>query len=312
MEGLLIKAISGAYYVLCEPCEGKTRLYTCKARGIFRNENRSPLVGDRVTIGSIDEAEGTGVVTDILPRKNELTRPAMANLDRLFLVSSVIEPAPSLQVIDRLITVCEYKGIDPVLIFTKTDLSDPSRYADIYVKAGFKVISLSSIDEQDTHFEEVAKLLRGKITGFAGNTGAGKSTLLNRIAPGLRLSTGEVSKKLGRGKHTTRHIELYYLDELSCFVADTPGFGTMELLQYETIKKEQMQYCFREFAVYIEGCGCKYTGCSHRVEKGCRVLQGVEDGEIAASRHESYKDQYEQAAKQKEWEHSRGTGQPHR
>lgn len=296
-EGLLIKAISGFYYVRCEETDS---FYECKAKGIFRNEKRSPLVGDRVIIDSIDEAASTAIVFDILPRKNELTRPPMANLDCLVLVISVASPAPSLQVVDKLITVCEYKEVEPVLVFTKSDLGDPEPYAAAYREAGFKVICLSNEEREEESLNAVKDALRGKISAFAGNTGAGKSTLLNRIAPELSLETAQISKKLGRGRHTTRHVELFALPELSCFVADTPGFGTMELLQYEVIRKDKLQYCFREFEEYLENC--RFTGCSHTVEKGCAVLAALEEGRIAKSRHESYTAMYTEAAKLKEWE----------
>lgn len=296
--GLIVKAIAGFYY-----CLSRGRLHECRGKGAFRNEEVTPLVGDRVeflpgdTLPEEDPVPG-GYVTRIQPRKNEFTRPPVANLDKLFIVAAVTEPTPSTLVIDKLTTVCEYKEIEPVIVITKTDLGDESRLRDIYVGAGYRVICLSNRETEN--FDEVREELRGCISAFAGNTGVGKSSLINNLCPSLSLETAHISKKLGRGKHTTRHVELYPLPGLSGYVADTPGFGTMELAQYEIIHKEQLQYCFREFAPFVENC--RFTGCSHTVEKGCAVLEGLREGKLSASRHESYAALYAEAKQIKDWE----------
>ncbi|MEG0693064.1 MAG: ribosome small subunit-dependent GTPase A [Oscillospiraceae bacterium] len=289
--GVINKAISGFYYVACD-----MDVYECKARGIFRNDNTTPLVGDKVVF-EIDD-DNRGIVTEVLKRKNEFTRPPIANIDKLFIVTSILEPAPSLIVIDKLITICEYKDIVPIIVITKTDLKDASELKKIYEGAGFQVITLSNL-ENDT-FDEVKNYLRDSISAFAGNTGVGKSSLINNIYPTLELETAHISKKLGRGRHTTRHVELYYIKELNGYVADTPGFGSMDMAKYEIIMKDKLQYCFREFEPYLNRC--KFTGCSHTVEKGCAVLEALNHGKIAKERFDSYVELYNDAKQIKEWE----------
>lgn len=294
--GRIMKALSGFYY-----CRDDGGTYQCRGRGAFRKENVTPLVGDWVRFeaaeGEPDENGNLpgGFVTEILERRNQFLRPPLANLEQICLVASVAEPSPSLPVLDRLIAVSEYKGVEPLLAVTKTDLGNPEPLRRIYESAGFRVFCLSDRREED--LEGLRECLRGKVTAFVGNTGAGKSSLLNRLEPGLGLATGDVSRKLGRGRHTTRHVELYPL--AGGYAADTPGFGAMELLQYERIRKEELQYCFREFEPYLEKC--RFTGCSHTVEKGCAVLEALREGAIAPSRHESYCALYAESKAQQEW-----------
>ena len=287
---MIQKAISGFYY-----CASGGTVTACKARGVFRNENITPLVGDRGVFEG--EEDGSGFVTELLPRKNEFTRPPIANLDRLLIVTSVVDPVPSPLVIDKLITVCEYKEIEPILVITKTDLGDPAELEKTYRGAGFHVAALSNLSGD---YSEVRALLRDGISAFAGNTGVGKSSLLNNLCPELGLETGQTSRKLGRGRHTTRHVELYKLPGIDGWVADTPGFGSMDMARYELIRKEQLQYCFREFGPYLGAC--RFTGCSHTSEKGCAVIEALNGGEIARSRFESYRALYEDARQIKEWE----------
>lgn len=284
MQGIIIKAISGFYYV--ETADG---IVECKAKGVFRKKGITPLVGDTVMIED-------NTVSEVMPRKNEMLRPPAANLDRVLTIVSAADPEPNLFVLDKIIAVCEFKGIEPIIVVTKTDIKDGTSLYDLYSNAGYTVILTNpEID----NVEEIRVVLKDKITLFVGNTGVGKSTLLNRIFPNLELKTAEISTKLGRGRHTTRHVEMYKLPE-GGYVADTPGFSTVEPEQYDRILKEDLQHCFKEFEEYIGEC--KFQDCSHRVEKGCAVLDALNDGKIAKSRHESYTMIYEDAAKIKEWE----------
>lgn len=289
-EGLIIKATGGFYYVLCEGT-----VYECRARGVFRKRELSPLVGDRVTISVLPKEKG--YIHEVHDRKNSLVRPPLANIDRLVMAVSVAEPSPNLLVIDKLIAVAEHQDVEPVLVFTKCDLADPEPYAQIYRRAGFEVYEVCSKEHRGT--EAVFEMLKGKVSAFCGNSGAGKSTLLNEILPELSLSTAEISKKLGRGRHTTRHTELFAVEGCG-WVADTPGFSAIEMERMEIIRKEALQYCFREFEPYI--MKCRFTGCSHVSEKGCAVLAAKEAGIIPESRHRNYCIMYEEAKQIKEWE----------
>ena len=289
-EGLIIKATGGFYYIL----SGET-VYECRARGVFRKNETSPLVGDRVTISVLPNEKG--YIHEIRERKNSLVRPPLANLDQLVMVISVAEPAPNLLVMDKLIAVAEMQGVEPVIVFTKTDLADPKQYSEIYRKAGFRVYEVCALEHRGT--DEVLEMLKGKISAFCGNSGAGKSSLLNDIFPELGLSTAEISKKLGRGRHTTRHTELFELPG-GGWVADTPGFSAIEMERIGVIKKDELQYCFREFEPYI--LKCRFTGCSHVSEKGCAILDAVRNEIIPESRHKNYCTMYEEAKQIKDWE----------
>ena len=292
MTGLIVKAISGFYY-----CSSEGQIYECRGRGSFRNDEIIPLVGDHV---EFDPSAAGGFVTKILPRKNEFTRPPMANLDRLFIVASVKKPFPNPLVIDKLTAVCEHKGIEPVIVITKTDLGETGELETIYRKAGYPVLALDNREADKAELYKIKDLTRGKISAFCGNTGVGKSSLLNNLFPSLNLQTGDISRKLGRGRHTTRTVELYPVGEPGTYVADTPGFGTMDLQQYGTIRKDELADCFPEFVPFLGKC--RFTGCSHTSEKGCAVLEGLREGAIAASRFESYCALYNQAKQIKEWE----------
>ncbi len=279
LTGLIVKAISGFYYV-----ETAEMLYECKARGVFRKKGISPCVGDRVKISISNDGKGT--VDEILPRKNSIIRPPLANLDRLFIVSSVAEPSPNMIIIDKITAVAVSKEIEPVIIFTKSDLGDCSKLLEIYRNSGITALSYSIKTGEGR--ENILSLLENKISAFTGNTGVGKSSMLNSLFPEFEIQTAEISKKLGRGRHTTRHSELYKIN--GGYVADTPGFSTVDIERYEVVELDKIQYCFPEFDDYIYNC--RFTGCSHTVEKGCAVLQAVRDGKIAKSRHESYQFMY--------------------
>ncbi len=290
LEGRILKSISGFYEV-----EADGILYTCKARGVFRKTGTTPLVGDYVHI-TADSADGEGTVDEVLPRRNALARPPVANLDNLFIIVSVCEPEPNALVIDRLTAIAEYKKIEPILVVTKSDLGSAERLLETYRKAGFRTFCVGEDDRGDV--AEMRELLRGRISAFTGNTGVGKSTLLNALDPTLSIATAQISQKLGRGRHTTRHVELYR----TCggYVADTPGFSALDIENGEFIHKDELQYCFREFAPYLGEC--RFTSCAHVRDKGCRVLEALQAGEIAQSRHASYAALYEEAKQIKDWQ----------
>lgn len=290
LNGIIIKITGGFYYVEANSC-----IYECKARGIFRKRGNSPLVGDRVEI-SVPDDDSYCSIDSIDKRKNSLVRPALANLDTLVIVSSVVEPTVNTYIIDKMICAAVDKGIEPIVVFSKTDLKSCDEYLEIYRKSGIKAIEYSSVTNKG--LDEIKDLLNGKISAFSGNTGVGKSTLLNALFPQLELKTGEISDKLGRGKHTTRTVELF-----KCFggyVADTPGFSTVDLDRYEIIKKDELQHCFPEFEDYIGEC--KFTSCAHICEKGCAVIEAVKNGLISKSRHENYVRMYNEVKDLKDWQ----------
>lgn len=285
MRGIITKSIGGLY--LAESSDG---VYECHARGIFRKRGISPAVGDNVEFEN-------GVITEIYERKNSLIRPPLANLDYLVFVVSVSQPSPNLLLLDKFIAVSEYQKIEPVIAVTKIDIESCENIVSIYNNVGITVLTID-YGRQDPA-AEIRELLKDKISAFTGNSGAGKSTLLNAICSDFEIPTGEISKKLGRGRHTTRHAELYKLP-WGGYIADTPGFSTFETDKYSIIKKEELSGCFREFEQY-EG-ECRFRDCSHTKENGCRVIEAVEEGKIAKSRHESYCAMYEDAKKIREWE----------
>ncbi|MBQ7744007.1 MAG: ribosome small subunit-dependent GTPase A [Ruminococcus sp.] len=289
LQGILMKSIGGFYYVRCEDKE-----YECKARGSFRKKGSSPVAGDRVEISVPDE--GYCAIEQILPRKNKLKRPALANIDALVIVCSTVDPQPNFTVIDKMTAAAVNNGMTPVLAVSKNDIKNGDEVCEIYRKSGIKVFQCSPDDKSET--DALRDYLKGKVSAFTGNSGVGKSTLLNMLFPSLELATGQISEKLGRGRHTTRVVELFELD--GCFVADTPGFSTVDLQRYEMIDKEQLQYCFPEFEKYLGQC--RFTSCAHTCEKGCKILEAVQNGEIAESRHKSYVQMYNEVKDIKHWQ----------
>lgn len=276
LSGIIIRALSGFYYVKSDGC-----VYECKARGVFRNEDITPLVGDRAEF-SIDK-NGKGFVTKILERRNFLIRPPVANVDRLIIVVSTAEPRPNPPVIDRLCAVAEDREIEPIIVINKTDLESPREMLGIYEKTGLKVFPVCC--QSGEGVEELKSALRGGINVFTGNSGVGKSSLLNIIDPRLGLETGEISEKLGRGRHTTRHASLFEL-ESGGYVCDTAGFSSVDTETGGYICKENLQFTFREFLPYLGKC--RFSSCSHICEKGCKICEAVKKGVIAKSRHDSY------------------------
>ena len=289
MNGIIIKAISGFYYV----SDGE-KTYECKARGRFRESGVSPLVGDRVEFERTEEQKG--IVTAVLPRKNLLSRPPVANIDKLFIISSYEKPAPNAYIIDKLTALAEYKEIEPVIVFNKCDMGSFEEWECIYRKAGFRVYTVSA--ENGEGIGALKAELKNYISAFTGNSGVGKSSILNALFDGLNLETDAVSEKLGRGRHTTRHTELFSLPE-GGFVADTPGFSSLEYECNDYTFKENLVYCFRDLSEYADGC--KFTTCTHTVEKGCNIIKAVENGKIAESRHKSYVTLFEELKDLKPW-----------
>ena len=283
-SGRIVQCIGGIYTVATD-----SGTVSCKARGVFRKRGMTPYAGDFVTVEQ-------GVMTEILPRKNSIIRPPLANLDQLLFVTSTYKPVPILLLLDQFMAVAIYKQIQPVLVLTKLDLQDGAALQELYTNAGIPVYPVC-YDQPDT-LEAVRACLRGKVSALTGNSGAGKSTLLNALYPDLQLKVGEISEKLGRGRHTTRQVQLYPC--AGGYLADTPGFSTFEAEQYVQMKKEQIADCFPEFQPYLGEC--RFSDCSHVCEKGCAILEAVQAGKIAKSRHASYCTLYQTAKQRKEWE----------
>ena len=287
LKGIITKGIGGFYYV-----EVANAIYECKARGIFRKNKISPLVGDVVEISINENAENT--IDTILERKNSLIRPPVSNIDNLLIVVSTTDPKPNFYVIDKLIAIAEHKNIEPYIIISKTDLSSYAEIVDNYKDVGINLIVL---DNEDS-YNKIKEIMKDKISAFTGNSGVGKTTLLNKLDNTLNLSTGAISDKLGRGRHTTRQAQLFRV--CGGYVIDTPGFSSLDFEKVEIIKKDELPYCFREFKEYLGTC--KFTSCSHVNDKGCSICEAVKDGKISQSRHNSYIQMYNQAKEIKEWE----------
>ena len=288
--GRIVRSLSGFYDVVLPDT-----VLTCKARGILRREGQSPLTGDMVTV----TRQGTkGMVEAVLPRKNSFVRPAVANVDALVIFAANVNPVTEPFLIDRVTAIAGNKGVECILCVNKTDLDAAEKLRSIYTHAGFRVIPTSA--ETGAGVETLRQALQGKLTAFTGNSGVGKSSILNRLCPRLALPTGEVSEKLGRGRHTTRHVELFTLDS-ETFVMDTPGFSSFDTDQMDIILKENLQYAFPDFGPFLGQC--QFHDCSHRKEPGCAVRAAAEAGDIESSRYDSYLRLYEKAAQYKQWEH---------
>ena len=287
--GRIIRSLSGFYDV-----QTPKGIITCRGRGVLRKKGDSPLTGDMV---EITVEHGKGMVERILPRKNRFVRPAVANVDGLVVFAANVNPVTEPFLIDRVAAIAGDQEVPVYICVNKCDLDPAVDLVRIYQNAGFQVIRASA--ETGEGVAELRQLLQGKLTAFTGNTGVGKSSMLNALCPQLELATGEVSEKLGRGRHTTRHVQLYCLDE-DTYVADTPGFSSFDTEQMDVLLKENLQYTFPDFGDFLGQC--QFHDCSHRAEPGCCVRAAVESGKIEKTRYDSYLRLYEKAEQVKLWE----------
>lgn len=314
VKGKIIKGVGGLYYVRPETVEGQSPLLPCRARGKFRHEGLTPLVGDNVEIlgstDSLDLAESAPEKTDlvidaIVDRQNALIRPPLANLDVIFVSMASAFPSPILSTIDKLIAIAEYNGIEPVIVVGKSDIDteNTDTLVALYRRAGFTVFPLSakSGDGVEAITAYIRENLAGKIAAFAGASGVGKSSLLSRLFPERCIETGEISRKIERGKNTTRHVELF---EYACdggigYIADTPGFSLLDFVRFDFFRKEDLPQTMRDFRIHLGDC--RYKKCTHTKEDGCAILDAVKRGEIAPSRHASFLEMYDALKDKHEW-----------
>lgn len=284
MRGRIVKGIAGFYYVCCGD-----RIYECKARGVFRKDNRKPLVGDEVEMEALEGEELTGNITQILPRRSELIRPAVANVEQAAVIFAIVKPQPNFNLLDRFLIMMAQQGIDSVICFNKADIDengDGERYRKIYADCGYRALTVSA--ERGDGMEALRGLLAGRITAVAGPSGVGKSSLINRLQSGVVMETGAISEKIQRGKHTTRHSELIPMGG-GTYILDTPGFSSLGLFR---LQKEELASYYPEFAEYEKYC--RFSGCAHIGEKVCGVKEAVAEGAVSKMRYENYRLLYEE------------------
>ncbi len=286
MKGKIIKGIAGFYYVHLP--EGD-HVFECKAKGIFRKQNIKPLVGDDVEIDTDNQPEGKGTIIRILPRKNYIMRPAVANVDQAMVIFAAAEPAPNLNLLDRFLVVMQRQQLHTIICFNKKDIAsqkDLGLLMDTYISSGYEVVCTSMVSEEG--LSEIKKLLKGKTTVLAGPSGVGKSSLINTVNPQAQMEVGDVSEKIKRGKHTTRHSELIYVDD-NTYLMDTPGFSSLYIHE---IEKEELKSYFNEFREYEDKC--RFIGCMHLNEPGCAVKEALSEDKISSIRYDNYKVLYEE------------------
>ena len=279
MQGKIIKGIAGFYYVYAEKS-----LYECKAKGTFRNQKVKPIVGDNVIISILDKEKRIGNIDQILPRTSELVRPAVANVDQALVVFAAAAPEPNFNLLDRFLIMMEKQKVPTIICFNKMDLVDDAKlqeYAAVYEKGGYPVISASTYEEHG--MDTILKELKGKTTTLAGPSGVGKSSIMNMLNPDAHMDTGVISKKIERGRHTTRHSEILPVGE-DTYLMDTPGFSS---IYFYDMEPEDLKHYYREFEAYEPYC--RFGGCNHIGEKECGIKQAVENGEISTSRYENYR-----------------------
>lgn len=292
MQGKIIKGIAGFYYVHVV----HSGIYECKAKGVFRNKNIKPLVGDNVQIEILDEENKLGNIVSINTRENELIRPAVSNISQALVVFAIADPMPNLNLLDRFLVMMERNDIDTIICFNKVDLvseEEVIKFKDIYVKSGYHVMFTST--RTGMGVEDVLRIIEGKTTAFAGPSGVGKSSLLNAILPEANSQTGEISEKIKRGKHTTRHTEIFNVSK-NTYIMDTPGFSSLYVNDFE---KEDLQYYFKEFNNYINQC--RFIGCAHVNEPDCMVKAAVKNGKIDKARYENYLLLYDEIKNKKKY-----------
>lgn len=285
MQGKIVKGIAGFYYVDVV----ESGIYECKAKGIFRKEKKKPLVGDDVEITVLDEDAKEGNLVQILPRKTELIRPAVANIDQALIIFAMEDPKPNYMLLDVFLVMMEKQNVPVTICMNKKDLGteeEIQKFRDAYSRAGYDICCISAREEDG--IDEIRRILKGKTTAVAGPSGVGKSTITNLVQEDVNMETGEISKKLGRGRHTTRHSQLIRIDE-DTYIMDTPGFSSLEV---EFMKKEELQQYFPEFAPY-EG-QCRFLGCSHTHEPDCAVKEALKEGNISELRYQNYIGLYEE------------------
>lgn len=283
MQGKIVKGIGGFYYVHCGGAEGGSEIYECRARGVFRKDNRKPLVGDDVELDVLDKEKALGNIRELLPRRSELIRPAVANVDQALVIFSIVKPKPNFNLLDRFLVMMGQQKVPCIICFNKQDMDEEdegAEYQEIYGKCGYRTLRTSA--KLGTGIEELKTFLAGKTTTVAGPSGVGKSSVVNRLQSGIVMETGQISEKIERGKHTTRHSELIAMGE-DTFILDTPGFSSLGLFDLE---KEQLAAYYPELAEYEKYC--KFRGCSHVAEKVCGIRDAVERGEISRMRYENY------------------------
>lgn len=287
-ENYIIKGIGGFYYVHTE--QG---VIECKPKGIFRKRKITPVAGDRVCL---ERQAETWVISDLLPRKNVFVRPPIANVDQLFIVVSTVQPVPSTLVIDKLTAIAVDRGAQPVILITKTDLESADYLVKCYEHSRIPMFCVNGATGEG--LENLRGMLQDRLSVFCGNSGVGKSTLLSALLPDQVLETGEISQKLGRGRHTTREVQIFECN--GGLVADTPGFASLDMEKAAAISKENLQFAFPDIAEYFGQC--QFTGCSHLVEKGCAVRQALEEGNLDRTRYESYVALYQEAKQKEDWQ----------
>ncbi len=291
LDGRIMRGVGGFYYV-----ETEQGIYASKARGLFRKRGKTPLPGDLVSITVTHEGDKEAYIEEIKPRVSLFVRPPCANIDRMFIVAAATTPTPVPLLIDKMTAICEKKGIESVIVINKCDLIDSTALVEDYRKTGYTVVPVSA--ETGEGVDEIERLIDGHICAFAGQSGVGKSSLLNRLFSKVQMEVGGLSARLERGRHTTRHVELFHLG--GGIIADTPGYGDLSVERFEPVYKEELEHCFKEFESYIGEC--RFSGCVHDREPGCAVKDAVENGVIAQSRYNSYITMLNEVRDIKEWE----------
>ena len=308
IHGKIISGVGGLYTVQVTDCEEPYTI-SCRARGSFRHSNLSPLAGDDVILSPVRDGEKGAteefVIEEICERKNSIIRPPLANLDYLFITLAAASPKPILSTVDKLISIAEFNEIEPIIVITKCELDEEyaKELTGIYENSGFTVFCLSALENRNVEpiDDFIKSSLAGKLSAFAGASGIGKSTLMNRLFPDLSLSTSEISKKIQRGKHTTRKVELFpvKLNEGIGYIADTPGFSMLDFERFDFFEKDDLVYTMREFRSYMNEC--KYTKCSHTKEEGCAIIAALKDGKIEKTRHQSFCELYDVLKAKTKW-----------